>query len=388
MNQDKLLTLSFLLVASTNLCLFLILASWSFLPLFIIHIGGDTTRAGLVMGSLGIATLGALPFLAPLIDRYGRKTFICGGALLTGLSNACFPLFDSYSPALIIVRLFQGIGFAACFNGCSTAVIDLVPAHRRAQGIGLFGVSSSIAVALGPFVAETVLLGMGFDAYFLVMVGFGLVGFFLACLFQEPPRRPPASRPPGLLRLAVTRHYRAFMVIVAVFGSGFAAMNTFFPLFAVSLGLRAAPFFVSYGVCLLLTRVMLGRLADWVSRDSLILVCLIGYGCLHLLTAEISLIAHTIMIGGFFGLLQGLAYPAMMARILERSTQDNRAVVVALFTGSFGLGINASVPVWGYLADLSDLAGMYQSAGILMLVTAAVSLVWAIRRRLVEGPVS
>ena len=37
------------------------------------------------------------------------------------------------------------------------------------------------------------------------------------------------------------------MITAGIFGSGFAAMNTFFPLYAKNLGLRAGVFFVCYG---------------------------------------------------------------------------------------------------------------------------------------------
>ena len=129
-----LLNAQFLLICTTNLSLFLVLSTWSFLPLFIVEIGGDSADAGLIMGSMGLTSLGSLPFIAPLIDRYGRKGFIVGGALLVGISNAGFLFFSTYSPLMVVVRLIQGVGFAACFNGCATAVVDLVPPEQRDQG--------------------------------------------------------------------------------------------------------------------------------------------------------------------------------------------------------------------------------------------------------------
>ncbi len=178
----------FLLIAATNFCLFLIVSSLSFLPVVIVEMGGNNVDVGLVMGSIGVTSLGSLPFLAPLIDRYGRKMFIVAGVLLMGLTNGGFLLFDTYSPLMIGVRLIQGFAFAACFNGCATAIVDLVPSDRRAQGIGLFGVSGSIAVALGPYVCEAFLVNWGHQAYFGVLIAFGLIGFVTGLLVREPIR--------------------------------------------------------------------------------------------------------------------------------------------------------------------------------------------------------
>jgi len=178
----------FQLVSATNLCLFLIMATWTFLPLFIVKIGGNVADVGIVMGSLGVTSLGSIPLLTPLMDKYGRKIFIIAGIFLAGISNLGFLLFPVYSPLMILVRLLQGVAFAACFNGCSTAVVDLIPPEHRAQGIGIFGVSGSLAVAIGPYTGEIVLHAWGFSAYFLLLTGFGLLGFVLALMVKEPRR--------------------------------------------------------------------------------------------------------------------------------------------------------------------------------------------------------
>jgi MFS family permease len=369
----KLLTPQFLLVAAANSCLFLILSTWSFLPLFIVEIGGSRTEAGLIMGSLGITSLGALPFIAPLIDRHGRKTFIVAGILVAGLSNAGFMLFDHYSHLIIIVRLIQGAAFITCFNACTTVAVDLIPPERRAQGIGIFGISHSLAAAVGPYLGEQVLLARGFHAYFLLLIAFGLLGFAAAVAVKEPRRRKITERPRGFFSTALKEGHLPMMAIAAAFGSGFGAMNTFFPLFAKTLGFKSGIFFVGYGLSLIFVRTVMGRIADRVHRDRLILACLTGYAAMLFLTSRLAMPWQPVLLGAFFGLLQGFAYPAMMAQMVDRSRQVNRAVVVGLFTGSFGVGINLSVPVWGFIADLKGLGFMYVTAGVETMVWAVIA---------------
>jgi len=364
------ITLQFLLVGAVNFTLFLVISTWNWLPLFVVQTGGDKSAAGLVMGAIGVTSLGSLPFLAPLIERHGRRPFIVGGILVMGISNAGFLLFNHYSPTMIALRLVQGVAFAACFNGCSTAVVDLVPASHRAQGIGLFGVSGSLAVAVGPYIGETVLLAWGFGAYFALLVAFGLCGFIASLFLREPTPRLASGRLHGFFSTAFHDGHLYMMMTAAVFGSGFAAMNTFFPLYASSLGLRAGPFFVAYGITLVLVRVFLGALADRMQRDRLIVFCLGGFGCMLLGTAQIAVAWHTIALGLVFGVLQGLSYPAMMARMVDHSSDDSRAVVVALFTGSFGVGLNASVLVWGYVADLKGIEFVYAVNGVALFLCA------------------
>jgi MFS family permease len=372
--QNLLFNPQFLLIATTNFCLFLVVSTWSFLPVVIDEWGGTKADMGLIMGSIGVTSLGILPLLAPLIDRYGRKWFIRIGILLIGLSNAGFLLFTTYSPLLILVRLVQGLAFAACFNGCATAVVDRVPPENRAQGIGLFGVSGSLAIAVGPMLGEQMLNSYGTQGYFLLLAIFGIAGFVLSVFITEPKGMAPRKPAHGFFLTAYKNGYLSMMAMAMVFGSGFAAMNTFFPLYAKSLGLQAGLFFLCYGASLILIRVFLGGLPDRINRDKLIFACLLGFGVMLSWTSQISRMSQICFLGCLFGIVQGLSYPAMMARMVDRAGDNNRGVVVALFTGSFGIGINASSLAWGSIADANGLPFMFVVGGLLMFAGAFASI--------------
>ena len=328
------------------------------------------------MASAGITSLGVLPFIAPLIDRYGRKGFMVVGIFVVGISNLGFMLFQHYSPWMLLIRLIQGLAFAACFNACSTALVDLLPFNKRVQGIGLYGISGSLAVAVGPYLGETVIIHFGFNAYFALLSAFGIIGACLGLAFKEPficiQSRVSKVR---FFPTVIHGKHVAMMSLVAVFGSGFAAMNTFFPLFAKSLGIRAGIFFTSYGATLIIVRLVLGAVVDRMNRDRLILVCLMGFGTLLVATAQIQSMVQTIYLGILFGATQGLSYPAMMARMVDKSNDANRAIVVSLFTGSFGVGINLSVLLWGFIGKINGLPFMFAFGGSLMFVTAFICII-------------
>ena len=366
----------FLVLAASNFFLFLVVSAWSFLSIFLSEFGANTGDIGVLMASAGITSLGALPFIAPLIDRYGRKGFMVIGIFVVGVSNLGFMLFQHYSPWMLLIRLIQGLAFAACFNACSTALVDLLPFNKRVQGIGLYGISGSLAVAVGPYLGETVIIHFGFNAYFALLSVFGIIGACLGLAFKEPficiRSRVPKVR---FFRTVIQGKHVAMMSLVAVFGSGFAAMNTFFPLFAKSLGIRAGIFFTSYGATLIIVRLVLGTVVDRMNRDRLILVCLLGFGALLVATAQIQSMVQTIYLGILFGATQGLSYPAMMARMVDKSSDANRAIVVSLFTGSFGVGINLSVLLWGFIGEINGLPFMFAFGGSLMFVTALICVI-------------
>jgi MFS family permease len=148
-------------------------------------------------------------------------------------------------------------------------------------------------------------------------------------------------------------------------------MNTFFPLYAKNLGMQAGIFFVGYGFSLIAVRVFLGQVTDRANREKLIVACLIGFGVMLGATSQVDSVIEIVILGILFGVVQGLSYPTMMARMVDRASEDNRAVVVALFTGSFGIGINVSVLAWGWIANLEGLSFMFLTGGLVMFVSAA-----------------
>jgi MFS family permease len=131
----------------------------------------------------------ALAFGLPLIaagragDVLGRSTVFCVGvgifsvaSLVCGLAPD--PLF------LNIARLFQGLG-AAMVNPTSTGIIQqYFSGIGRARAFALMGVTVSVAVAIGPVLAGTIIATLGPDlgwrASFLLNAPIGLAGLILA----------------------------------------------------------------------------------------------------------------------------------------------------------------------------------------------------------------
>src|SRR5690606_8344391 len=92
---------------------------------------------------IGIFTFSALiirPFAGHWLETRGRKI-----VFLTGLSIFILSI-GSYSIAagmlfLFVMRIIQGIGWGLSTTATGTIVTDIIPASRRGEGIGYFGLS-------------------------------------------------------------------------------------------------------------------------------------------------------------------------------------------------------------------------------------------------------
>src|SRR5688500_14163306 len=98
----------------------------------------------------------AIPFLARLSDRIGRRPVYAFGAFgLAGFIFAFFPLLASGEPAWIIAAMVAGLFFPAAMYGPQAAFItELFPTRIRYSGVSIaYQLTSIVAGSLAPMIA-------------------------------------------------------------------------------------------------------------------------------------------------------------------------------------------------------------------------------------------
>lgn len=77
-------------------------------------------------------------------------------------------LFASTIFLLLAVRILHGAGFGITTTTYGTVVSDLIPSARRREGMGYFGLSGTIAMALGPLIGLWLMQTYNFTILFYV----------------------------------------------------------------------------------------------------------------------------------------------------------------------------------------------------------------------------
>src|SRR4030095_806234 len=158
----------FLTTTAANFFFFLNFASFFLLPLHIRALGGSEAVIGAVMGTVGLASIAVLPLIGLRIDRLGRRLFLMLGAIGMTAASAGFLFIESVGPPLFALRLLQGVSCAAAFTATTTFVAEFAPANRRAQALGLFGLSSLLTHAIAPILGEEIIHRARFPTLFAV----------------------------------------------------------------------------------------------------------------------------------------------------------------------------------------------------------------------------
>src|SRR5688572_8018773 len=147
-------------------------------------------KIGLLQTAFLVSYMVLAPVFGVLADRFSRWWIIAGGVALWSLASGWSGLATSFG-ALLVTRIFVGIGEAAYGPAAPTIIADLYPPERRGQMLSIFylaiPVGSAIGYAFGGSVAEDFGRPNGWRWPFYLVT---IPGVLLAvwCLFIRDPR--------------------------------------------------------------------------------------------------------------------------------------------------------------------------------------------------------
>jgi MFS family permease len=301
------------------------------------ELGYGELGVGLAVAALAVAALAVRPFLGRLIERFGRRTVMMSGALLAAGAGALTGLSTTLWH-VIVLRAVMGLGEAAIFVAAATLIADLSPPHRRAEGASYFSVAVYGGIGLGPMLGEWIL---GEDRYSLAFLVAGVVAALAAVTVLGVPRRvdqsaaPPPSGKPPLFHPAALWPGLVLMTGIAAF-SVFAA---FLPDHSRQVGLAgSAGLFLVYSAVSVSLRLFGARLPERLGEHRMVTVAL------AFLAASMALIAGFAeawaLWAGAVGVGVGMAflYPSLMANVVNRVGDHERASALGSFTMFFEAG--------------------------------------------------
>ncbi len=176
---ERLWNANYIKVMTANFSLFF--AFYILTPLLPLYLSEQFSATkdviGLVLSGYTITALLVRPFSGYVVDTFDRKR------VLMICYFAFFIFFAGYLAAstlllFCIVRTLHGGPFGALTVANSTMAIDVLPSSRRNEGIGYYGLSNNLAMAIAPTIGIFVYrYTQSFDLLFwiaLLVAGFGM----------------------------------------------------------------------------------------------------------------------------------------------------------------------------------------------------------------------
>jgi predicted MFS family arabinose efflux permease len=354
----------------------------SVVPLYAASAGAGEPGAGLTTAVLLLATVVAELAAPWLVARYGYRRVFGAGLLLLGAPALALPA-SAHLAVILPVSAVRGIGFGVVVVLGSELVAVLVPAPRRGEGLGLYGVvvgvPGVVALPAGVFLVGQV----GYPAVFVagaVAALAGLVGIpGLPVRPPDPDRPPDPVRPVGVLAglrtAALLRPAVAFSATAVAGG----VVVTFVPL-AVTAGSGnlAALALLVQAVMATVARWWAGRYGDRHGPARLlvpgVLLGTAGVFALVLTGHPVALVAGMLLFGTGFGVSQN----ASLALMFDRVPSSGYGTVSAMWNLAYDAGMGLGAAGFGVAVAQTGYPVAFAVTGVLML--AALAPAWRDRR--------
>lgn len=335
-------------------------------PRFLGDAGYDKHEIGIVMGAFNGAALVGFPVIAWLTARFGYARVISAGCVVTALGALAFAL-ASELVGYTAARAVQGLGLAALMVGAASFVAEIAPPGRLGEALGVSGILTLVAQAIGPALAQVIHDHAGWPWVWRAGIVSGLAAAAVAITLPAVPRRPDDAAAPRRAAAIV-------LIATALAGIGFGVIWTFLADYGPKVGVPTVTgFFVAYVVAAVATRLTIGTLSDRVGRRVAATPALIGHTLALIGMSQLGARWHLIAIGLGYGLCHGIYYPTLQALTVERSG-GSRSHAIAAFTFAFGAGIVIAAFALGPVARAYGYTSIYMCAAAAGAASAA--LVW------------
>jgi MFS family permease len=343
---------------------------------FLAGLGAGEAIIGSVASVAAVTAIVTRPRAGVWMDQYGRIRVVRIAAVVRICVTLTFLLVGAMGPLVYVLKAIHLSMVAITFTGLITYASDAMPPDRRAQGIAWYGLSGMVAVAIGPQIGDRLVGGSDYTGLFLGIAAAEsalLVALFTMKAMENPPK---VATPGGSLGLLRFRPLVPVWLMMAGFGLGFGSVLNFMRTFVDEADIGAVgPYFTSYSVTAIITRVALSSLPERIGERRVLIPAIgayaLGFGLLSITTTSAMLWAAA----GVAGIGHAFMFPIMSSLVVDRAPPERRANAMSLYTAMFDLGpligapiIGLSVELWGYSPTWLGLGVAIAAIGVVFVI--------------------
>lgn len=362
--KDGLWTPSFFAACGANVCMFFAFYMiMPILPMYIIErFMVDESVAGMVLSSYIIMALLFRPFAGFMVDSFPRK------ALMIICYTSYIAFFGGYMLAgtlalFAIMRATHGLTFGMATVSMNTVAVDIMPASRRGEGIGYFGVTTNIAMAIGPMAALMLYEKYNnYDLIFGISLAVGLLGLLCTlCIKNRHKVVPGGDRVMSLDRFILIRALPVAGTL-ALISFNYGALTSYVAVFTkerMEETGSSALFFVFMAIGLVVSRLTGGKIINGGHLPKVALVGMVVLlpSFLLFVFAPQAIWYYAAATG--IGMGYGLIVSAFQTMFISLAAHNQRGTATATYLASWDLGVGLGVLFGGVIASWSSYAMAY-----------------------------
>ena len=330
-------------------------------------------EAGFATGIYIIGTLFARLIMGQRLELIGRKEVLRYGAIFYFLTTLAY-LIAKDILVLDIVRFLNGFAYGTVSTAANAVVTAYIPKSKDGEGINYYGLSTSLAAAIGPFIGMILLPAVGFT--FIIYLAVVLsVAVAIACLRFPVKNLSLSNAEASSMRSWSLKNFIEPRVSFIAFlgflmGLAYSSVLGFLSIFTHETGLITAGafFFVVYALVITVTRPIAGRIFDERGENA---VMYPSYVCLTiglLLIAYSTTAALLLIAGAFVGLGYGTFMSNGQAICLKAVEPAKIGVALSTYFIGLDLGLGVGPYTLGVLHGLLSYSGIYLVSAIIPVI--------------------
>ncbi|EKN62920.1 MFS transporter [Schinkia azotoformans] len=338
----------------------------------------STSEAGLVTGIFIIGSLIGRLFTGRYIESLGRRRTLFIGLVFFILTTLLY-LMSSNIGIMLITRLLHGVAAGMVGTATGTIAAQIIPAVRKAEGIGYFSMSATLATAIGPFIGLYMTQHTAFRTIFIFSIFLGIISFIPSLFINIPAvttttKQPHETQGEGF-KLSNYIEPKAVPIAIITFVIAFcySSVLSFIKFYANEINLVSAAsfFFLVYSIAVLFSRPFTGRLMDSKGANYIMYPgFVILAGGMVLLSAVTS--GYLLLLAGA---LIGLGFGNMQSSTQALAVKLTPLHRIGLATSTFFIALDAGLGFGPYLLGFVIPVTGYRSLYVILGLTVLVSTV-------------
>ena len=379
--KDRLVTPGYCFILAANFLLYF--GFWLLIPVLPFYLSeifnaGNST-IGIILSCYTVAALCIRPFSGYFLDSFARKPLYLLAYFIFMTMFAGYIIAGSLV-LFILFRIIHGVSFGMVTVGGNTVVIDIMPSSRRGEGLGYYGLSNNIAMAVGPmsglFLHDA---SMSYTTIFCCSLGSCIAGFICASLVKTPYKPPVKREPISLDRFILLKGIPAGISLLLL-SIPYGMTTNYVAMYAKEIGINATTgfFFTFMAVGMAISRIFSGKIVDKGKITQVISAGLyIVVFSFFLLSACVYIINWNSMACGiiFFavalllGVGFGIMFPAYNTLFVNLAPNNQRGTATSTYLTSWDVGIGIGMLTGGYIAEVSTFDKAYLFGACLTIIS-------------------
>ena len=380
--KDRLVTPGYCFILAANFLLYF--GFWLLIPVLPFYLSeifnaGNST-IGIILSCYTVAALCIRPFSGYFLDSFARKPLYLLAYFIFMTMFAGYIIAGSLV-LFILFRIIHGVSFGMVTVGGNTVVIDIMPSSRRGEGLGYYGLSNNIAMAVGPmsglFLHDA---GMSYTTIFCCSLGSCIAGFICASLVKTPYKPPVKREPISLDRFILLKGIPAGISLLLL-SIPYGMTTNYVAMYAKEIGINATTgfFFTFMAVGMAISRIFSGKIVDkgkitQVISAGLYIVVFSFFllsACVYIINwnsmaCSIIFFAVALLLGVGFGIM----FPAYNTLFVNLAPNNQRGTATSTYLTSWDVGIGIGMLTGGYIAEVSTFDKAYLFGACLTVVSA------------------